>query len=91
MMFGPRIHHNAMSLVVNYIRGLFMPTLDSFIRNCIVMPRAGDGPLFEVHASDAGPITRVRLDGYAVVPIEVYESLLPKSGPTAPPESSAST
>lgn len=69
--------------------GTFQPALEaSYLRNCLIRPRKGEAaPLF--YQRDDGTVV-ARLDGYAIVPIEDYESL-PNSGPTPPPDPSAST
>jgi hypothetical protein len=51
------------------------PVLDSFLRNCHMQIREGDAHLFEIELEGA---VRARLDGYAIIPKEVYEGLLTK-------------
>jgi hypothetical protein len=67
------------------------PTLDSFVRNCYLHPRT-DETLFEGHTdADGEMVMRARLDGYAIIPMEIYEGLAPKSPPTNPPTLPSST
>lgn len=67
------------------------PLPDSYVRNCYVQPREGDS-LFQASTdADGKTVWRAMLDGYAIIPMERYQELLPKSGPTDPPLSSAST
>lgn len=69
------------------------PTLDSFLRNCIIQSRDDDDePIFEMYTdADGAFVVRARLDGYAIIPIEVYEGLSPKAPPTIPPTLPSST
>jgi len=48
-----------------------------FIKHCITQARQGDGNLF-----DQGGTVRVRLNKYAIIPLEVYRSLLANHRPT---------
>lgn len=60
--------------------------MDSFLRNCLISPREGEVIFSAYTDSVRGDVVAARLDGYAVIPREVYEDLLsPKSGPTDPP------
>ena len=65
------------------------PKFSSFVRNCLLIPRADavEGPLF-FRGPDGAMCAR--LDGYAVLPVEDYLALLPPNSLyTAPPEPSA--
>lgn len=47
--------------------------LSSYLRNCVVMGRPEDGPVFEMYTEADGEIVvRARLDGYVIVPKEIY-------------------
>lgn len=59
----------------------------SYVRNCQVILRRGDGPLFAVEDG----LVVARLDGYTILPNEDYARLSGKSSPTNPPEPSSST
>jgi hypothetical protein len=49
---------------------------DSFLRNCRLYPRDTVEVLFESYVDDSGrAIVVARLDGYTIVPNEIYESL----------------
>lgn len=50
-------------------------TTRGFVQNCLIIPRPGDGALFV----DVDDTVSAHLDGYAIVPIEVYESLQPEA------------
>lgn len=61
------------------LRGLPLPTPkpqrcnESYVTNCVIISRnADDAPLFYLD----GMTAKVFLDGYAIIPIERYESLL---------------
>ena len=41
----------------------------SYIRNCIIVERDGDGTLFDITNG------KIYLDGYAIIPIEEYNAL----------------
>lgn len=57
------------------------------VQRCLLIARAGDPPMFT-----ATPDGRIVPDlvGYAILPIEDYESLSGKFSPTNPPDESAS-
>ena len=43
--------------------------LDSYVRNCFLMPRKGDGPLI-IGRNNGDRVAR--LDGYVIIPVEAY-------------------
>lgn len=52
------------------------PTMDSFVRNCSLQLRDPDEVLFEAYTDASGQLVwRARLDGYAILPMEVYEAM----------------
>ena len=52
------------------------PTMDSFVRNCRLIPRDVDECLIEAHLDEDGNyVARARLDGYTIIPNEQYEAL----------------
>jgi hypothetical protein len=61
---------------------------DGYVRNCYLRPREGDPALFEIDGpivgtDENGVVVRgpctVRLDGYAIIPIEEYRALVPEA------------
>ena len=62
----------------------------SWLRNCILAGRPGDGPLFDGATIEGAYLAR--LDGYAIIPVETYQALLSgKSAPIQPPEPSSNS
>lgn len=54
--------------------------IESFIKNCYVVGREGEAPLFfGVEQKDGRGAVAARIDGYAIIPIERYEELLGRS------------
>lgn len=50
---------------------------ESFVTNCYVEGRDGDGPLFfQTERPDGRGALAARLDGYVIIPKERYESLV---------------
>ncbi len=51
--------------------------MESYIRNCVIEERAGDGPLFSVSENQGKMIAEgIRLDGYAIVPVEIFNEMV---------------
>lgn len=46
--------------------------MESYLRNCIVIPRVNDSPFFKTESGEYVAC----LDGYAVIPLAEYESLI---------------
>lgn len=59
----------------------------SYISGCVIVPRTGDPVLF---TADNNGVVTVRLNQYAIVPLEDYGNSLPCLAPTAPVEASGS-
>lgn len=50
--------------------------IHSFLRNCYFAARPGDSHLFEIRSNSQGEdIVCARLDGYAIIPKEIYQRL----------------
>lgn len=73
-----------------------------FLRNCIIVPRKDETAETLFLLDTENDTVHCYLDGYAIIPRDEYEALvgpivpikaqlLPNSGPTEPPLSSAST
>jgi hypothetical protein len=45
--------------------------MESFVRNCVVVPRKGDNPFPEIDG-----LRIAALEGYAVIPLGEYEALV---------------
>jgi hypothetical protein len=59
---------------------------DGYLWNCYLKPRDGDPPMFEFEGilrSDKHEMVvktcTIRLDGYAIIPIEEYRALVPEA------------